>query len=48
MSLVDRVQRFLRSPKGREVSGKAQAYLRKPETQYKLRKLIGKLRGGRH
>ena len=45
MSLVNRIQRFLQSPKGREVSGKAQRYLQKPETQYKLRKLAGKLRG---
>jgi len=45
MSLVNRIQRFLQSPKGREMSGKAQRYLRKPETQNKLRRLLGKLRG---
>lgn len=47
MSLVSRIQRLLSSPKGREVSGKAQRYLQKPETQDKLRRLVGKLRGRR-
>lgn len=45
MSLVNRIQRFLQSPKGREVSGKAQRYLQRPETQHKLRRLLGRLRG---
>ncbi|GIG68316.1 hypothetical protein [Phytomonospora endophytica] len=45
MSLVNRIQRFLHSPKGRAMSGKAQRYLQKPETQHKLRRLVAKLRG---
>lgn len=45
MTLANRIQRFLQSPKGREMSGKAQRYLQKPETQNKLRRLLGRLRG---
>ncbi|MEV0643678.1 hypothetical protein AB0I28_00305 [Phytomonospora sp. NPDC050363] len=45
MSIVDRIQRFLQSPKGQQAKGKAQRYLQKPETQYKLRRLVTKLKG---
>ncbi|GAA4909895.1 hypothetical protein LX16_2804 [Stackebrandtia albiflava] len=45
MSLMNRIQRFLRSPKGQKMTRQAQDYVKKPENQRKLRRLAGRLRG---
>jgi hypothetical protein len=45
--IVDRIQRFLRTPAGRSAVQRAQRELAKPQTQQKLRGLLTRLSGRR-
>jgi hypothetical protein len=45
MSVMHRIQRFLRSPQGQQATAKAKRYLEKPETQHRLRRVLTKFRG---
>ncbi|MET0493105.1 MAG: hypothetical protein ABW000_08245 [Actinoplanes sp.] len=46
-TLMQRVQMFLRSPKGQKLVQQGQRQLAKPENQAKLKKLATKLQGRR-
>ncbi|MFI5839154.1 hypothetical protein ACIA8K_05480 [Catenuloplanes sp. NPDC051500] len=45
--IVDRIQKFLRSPAGRSATQRVQRELAKPQTQQKLRGLLTRLSGKR-
>jgi hypothetical protein len=47
-SIVQRIMRFLNSPKGRQVVERGQRELAKPANQEKLRRLASRLKRGRH
>lgn len=45
-SIVDRIKRFLRSPQGQQARARAERMARDPRTQAKMRRLLGRFRGG--
>jgi hypothetical protein len=46
-TLMQRLQRFLRSPQGQKIVQQGQRQLAKPENQARLRRLATKLQGRR-
>ncbi|XRQ06777.1 hypothetical protein ACN3XK_61290 [Actinomadura welshii] len=45
-SIVHRIRRFLRSPQGQKARARAERMARDPRTQAKVRRLLGRGRGG--
>ncbi|MFB4320228.1 hypothetical protein [Actinomadura sp. 21ATH] len=46
MALVDRIKRFLASPKGQQARARAERMARDPRTQAKARGLLARFKGG--
>ncbi|MBE1488775.1 hypothetical protein H4W31_004413 [Plantactinospora soyae] len=46
-SLVQRIQMFLRSPKGRQLIDRGRREMAKPSNQHRMRQIMAKLRGRR-